>query len=170
MSDSSEVRLLRETPGFRELEPAVLETLLAKATRRRIGAGMRLFGAGEPFLGEVYIVSSGEIELHRADGRSDTATPGYLVGLSSYLGNSPYASSAVARLDTELLVITAADLRLAESREPGVRVRWDSAIRAGYRMNPRTFGGVSAGTLCPPSIGPGVPVTSVEIPVARLFA
>ena len=147
MSDSSEVRLLRETPGFRELEPAVLETLLAKATRRRIGAGMRLFGAGEPFLGEVYIVSSGEIELHRADGRSDTATPGYLVGLSSYLGNSPYASSAVARLDTELLVITAADLRLAESREPSLFDAINRLIGTALRArgpSPRlAFGGLT---------------------------
>ena len=133
MTDSTDSRLLRETPGFRDLDPDVLETLLSKASRRRIGAGATLFGAGEPFLGEVYIVSSGEIELRRADGRSDTATPGYLVGLSSYLGESPYASGAFARRDTELLVISASDLRDAETNEPTLFDAINRLIGTGLR-------------------------------------
>ena len=96
MKGPSDARLVRETPGFRDLDLAVLEALLAKATMRTIEAGSKLFDTGQTFLDEVYIVRRGQVELRRADGRVEVATPGYLVGLSSYLGDSPYASSAVA--------------------------------------------------------------------------
>lgn len=107
MKDSADVQLLRETPGFRDLEPALLESLLAKAANRKVGAGDTLFQAAQPFLDEVYIVRRGEIELQRSDGCSSKATPDHLLGLSSYLGESPYASSATALEDTELLVLPA---------------------------------------------------------------
>jgi CBS domain-containing protein len=118
MNSSGDVQLVRATPGFRDLDPAVLEALLATTKKRQINAGKSLFDVGQPFLDEVYIVRRGEIALQRANGRTEKAAPGYLVGLSSYLGDSPYASTAVAREDTELLVIPASELRQAERREP----------------------------------------------------
>ena len=81
MSGPADVRLVRETPGFRDLDASVLEALLAKATKRSIEAGGKLFDAGQAFLDEVYIVRRGQIELRRAGGRVEPATPGYLVGL-----------------------------------------------------------------------------------------
>ncbi len=133
MSSSGDVQLVRGTPGFRDLDPAVLEALLAATTKRQIGAGKTLFDSGQPFLGEVYIVRSGEIELRRSNGRLEKAAPGYLVGLSSYLGDSPYASSAVAREDTELLVIPASELRAAERREPSLFDAINRLIGSGLR-------------------------------------
>lgn len=133
MKCSSDVQLLRETPGFRGLDTAVLETLLGNTTKRQIHAGKALFSAGTPFLDEVYIVRRGEIELRRANGRTETATPGYLVGLSSYLGDSPYASTAIARVDTELLVITASELRQAERDEPTLFDAINRLIGTGLR-------------------------------------
>ena len=97
MKNSSDAQRLRETPGFRDLAPAVLEALLGKSTKRRIDTGKTLFEAGQPFLDEVYIVRRGKITLQRANGRTDMATPGYLVGLSSELGDAPEA--AIARGD-----------------------------------------------------------------------
>ena len=133
MSSSGDVQLVRRTPGFRDLDPAVLEALLAATTKRQIGAGKTLFDAGQPFLGEVYIVRSGEIGLRRSNGRLEKAAPGYLVGLSSYLGDSPYASSAVAREDSELLVIPASELRAAERREPSLFDAINRLIGSGLR-------------------------------------
>jgi CBS domain-containing protein len=133
MNNPSDVPLLRETPGFRDLDTAVLETLLEKTTKRHIDAGKTLFGAGQPFLDEVYIVRRGEVELRRANGRTEKATPGYLVGLSSYLGDSPYASTAVARKDTELLVITASEFRHAEQSEPTLFDAINRLIGTGLR-------------------------------------
>jgi CBS domain-containing protein len=133
MRDLTNAQLVGRTPGFRDLEPAVLEALLAKATRRRIGPGETLFEVGQPFLDEVYIVRLGEVELQRPDGRKEQATPGYLVGLSSYLGESPYASSAVAGNETELLVLPAAELRDAERREPALFDAINRLIGTGLR-------------------------------------
>ena len=67
--DLTDAQLVGRTPGFRDLDPAVLEALLAKATRRRIGPGETLFEVGQAFLDEVYIVRLGEVELQRPDGR-----------------------------------------------------------------------------------------------------
>ena len=140
MTNSSDAQRLRETPGFRDLAPAVLEALLGKSTKRRIDTGKTLFEAGQPFLDEVYIVRRGKIALQRADGRTDMATPGYLVGLSSYLGDSPYASSAIAGEDTELLVLTARDLREAERREPTLFDAINRLIGTGLRGRSVTVG------------------------------
>ena len=145
MSAPADVRLVRGTPGFRDLEPAVLEALLAKATKRSIEAGGKLFDAGQAFLDEVYIVRRGQIALRRADGRVEPATPGYLVGLSSYLGDSPYASSAVAREDTELLVLTASDLREAEGRESTLFDAINRLIGTGLRARSVTAGPAAGG-------------------------
>ena len=79
MSSSGDVQLVRETPGFRDLDPTVLEALLAATTKRQIDAGRTLFDVGQPFLDEVYIVRRGEIALQRANGRTEKAAPGYLV-------------------------------------------------------------------------------------------
>jgi len=145
MKTSADVRLLQQTPGFRDLDAATLQSLLARASKRSIGAGQTLFDAGEPFLGEVYIVRRGEIELRRADGRADTAIPGYLVGLSSYLGETPYASMAIARVDSELLVVTAPDLREAEARDATLFDAINRLIGTGLRarsISSRPFGGL----------------------------
>ncbi len=133
MKSSSDVRLVHETPGFRDLDPAVLEALLAGTSKRQVDAGKTLFDVGQPFLDEIYIVRRGEIELQRANGRTDKAAPGYLLGLSSYLGESPYASRAVAREDTELLVLPAAALRQAERREPELFDAINRLIGTGLR-------------------------------------
>ncbi|NCF28243.1 MAG: CBS domain-containing protein [Gammaproteobacteria bacterium] len=140
MTNSSDAQRLRETPGFRDLAPAVLEALLGKSTKRRIDTGKTLFEAGQPFLDEVYIVRRGKITLQRANGRTEMATPGYLVGLSSYLGDSPYASSAIAGEDTELLVLTARDLREAERREPTLFDAINRLIGTGLRGRSVTVG------------------------------
>ncbi len=145
MSGPADVRLVRETPGFRDLDASVLEALLAKATKRSIEAGGKLFDAGQAFLDEVYIVRRGQIELRRADGRVEPATPGYLVGLSSYLGDSPYASSAVAREDTELLVLAASDLREAERRESTLFDAINRLIGTGLRARSVTAGPAAGG-------------------------
>ncbi len=140
MKESSDARLVRETPGFRDLDQTVLEALLATASKRTVEAGTRLFDAGQAFLDEVYIVRRGQVALRRADGRVETATPGYLVGLSSYLGDSPYASSAVAGEDTELLVLAASELREAEARESSLFDAINRLIGTGLRARSVTAG------------------------------
>jgi CBS domain-containing protein len=133
MNDITDAQLVGQTPGFRDLEPAALERLLAGAGKRRLGAGDTLFEVGQAFLDEVYIVRRGEIELERPDGRRETAAPGYLVGLSSYLGDSPYASGATARSDVDLVVLPASRLREAEDREPALFDAINRLIGTGLR-------------------------------------
>ncbi len=145
MNSAGDVQLLRATPGFRDLDPAVLEALLATTKKRQINAGKSLFDVGQPFLDEVYIVRRGEIALQRANGRTEKAAPGYLVGLSSYLGDSPYASTAVAREDTELLVIPASELRRAERREPALFDAINRLIGSGLRARSVTASLASGG-------------------------
>jgi CBS domain-containing protein len=145
MKGSSDARLMGQTPGFRDLDPAVLGALLARAAERRLDAGETLFEVGQPFLDEVYIVRRGEIELQRANGRTEKATPGYLVGLSSYLGESPYASGAVAGDDTEVLVLPASELRDAERGEPALFDAINRLIGTGLRARSVTAGLASGG-------------------------
>lgn len=150
MKGSSNVQILRQTPGFRDLDPAVLGTLLARTSKRRLDAGETLFDMGQPFLDEVYIVRRGEIELQRADGRTDKATPGYLVGLSSYLGESAYASRAIAGAGTEVLVLPAGELRDAERREPALFDAVNRLIGTGLRAR-TVSAGLASGGLTQPS-------------------
>lgn len=145
MKISADVQLLGETPGFRDLAPEVLEALLAGAATRRLAAGEGLFEVGQAFLDEVYIVRRGEIALRRANGETDKATPGYLVGLSSYLGESPYASSAVAAHDTEVLVLPASKLRDAERREPALFDAINRLIAKGLRARSVTASTATGG-------------------------
>ena len=133
MNTLNDAQLVRETPGFRDLDTTVLQALLARTSKRRLDANETLFEVGQPFLGEVYIVRRGEVELQRANDRTDKATPGYLIGLSSYLGESPYASNAVAGNDTELLVLPASELRDAEHREPTLFDAINRLIGTGLR-------------------------------------
>ena len=150
MKVSSNVQLILETPGFRNVDPAALETLLARTSKRRLDAGETLFEIGQPFLDEVYIVRRGEVELQRADGRTDKATPGYLLGLSSYLGESPYASSAIATRETELLVLAAEAMRDAEREVPTLFDAVNRLIGAGLRARSVTAD-LSAAGLTQPS-------------------
>jgi CBS domain-containing protein len=133
MNHITDAQLVGQTPGFRDLEPAVLDSLLAGAAKRRLAPGDTLFEVGQAFLDEVYIVRRGEVELLRPDGRRETAAPGYLVGLSSYLGDSPYASGATARSEVELLVLPASALREAEDREPALFDAINRLIGRGLR-------------------------------------
>ncbi len=162
MKCSSDARLVGETPGFRDLRPAVLEALLAETSTRQVDAGKTLFDVGQPFLDEVYIVRRGEVELQRANGRTDKATPGYLVGLSSYLGKSPYASKAIAGENTELLVLPAAELRRAEHREPELFDAINRLIGTGLRARSVTASITTGGLTQPVASVMSTPLSTCQ--------
>jgi CBS domain-containing protein len=120
LNNTLDTRFLRETPWFSEIEPAVLSDLLAKSTRRSLGAGETLFREGHAFHGVVYILQSGEMEVRRAHGATETPMAGYLLGLSSYLADTPYPATALARTDVELFVITGEALWALERQHPAL--------------------------------------------------
>jgi signal-transduction protein with cAMP-binding, CBS, and nucleotidyltransferase domain len=128
-----DLHLIQQTPGFRDLESRVVEALLEKTTRRSLQAGEHLFETGQEFLEEVYILCRGSVELHRSDGRIERSPPGYLLGLSSYLSESPYASTAMALDAAEVLVLGAADLRRLEGEHPTFFDAINRLIAVGLR-------------------------------------
>jgi CBS domain-containing protein len=118
MPARTDSRFLRDTPWFRELNPLILDDLLEHATPKTAVPGETLFSEGQAFLGEVYILHSGEIEVRRPTGRTEKPMPGYILGLSSYLADTPYPATAVAATEAKLFVVSGAALWALEHRHP----------------------------------------------------
>ena len=133
MDLDARITLLRGTAGFADVEAEVLKALVATAKPRILAAGERLFTSGEEYQREVYVLVAGEIELQRADGRLEYPPPGHLLGLSSYLTETPYASTATARSEVELLVVSAASLHRLERQHAALFDTFNRLIVLGLR-------------------------------------
>jgi len=151
---------LAATPAFADLDPALAAELLAGAPPRTLEAGERLFAAGEEFRGEVYVLERGRLEVRRVTGEHEHPPPGYLVGLSSFLADSPYASTAVALEECLLRVIPAAHLRALERRRPELFDALNRLIARRLREQTLTPVSVSAPLAVPVSRAMSAPLVS----------
>ena len=97
---------LKNTPVFRDLNPDLLNSLLAKGERRTMAAGDVVFKASEPYKRELSIILQGSVGIQRDAGQSYLLGEGDFVGLSSFLDNEPYSSTAIVETETELLVFS----------------------------------------------------------------
>ena len=133
MNKSSQVSLLADTPGFRGTDPAILRALLARAAPRTLADGEVLFSTGDEFRGEIYMLETGRVKLTRPGGVTHYPPPGYLLGLSSYLGESTYTSSVSAVSDARVLAIRATDLNRLEKKFPALFDAFNRTIALGIR-------------------------------------
>jgi CBS domain-containing protein len=133
MSKSSQISLLADTPGFRGTDPAILRALLARAAPRTLTDGEVLFSTGEEFRGEIYMLETGRVKRTRPGGVTYYPPPGYLLGLSSYLGESTYTSSVSAVSEARVLAIRATDLNRLEKELPALFDAFNRTIALGIR-------------------------------------
>lgn len=124
---------LEQTPAFGELSTEVLVALTHNTRPRTLASGQTLFSAGEGFHEKLYILGSGEIAVHRVDGRIYSPAVGSIIGLSCYLSGGPYTSTAVASTKVELLCISADVLRSLERRFPALADALDRTIVSALR-------------------------------------
>jgi uncharacterized membrane protein len=99
---------------------------------KKVPAGETLFQAGQP--GEsLFIVRSGEIELYIKDTAGQKivltiASAGDMFGELSLLDSGPRTATAIALLDTELLVLDRDDLLLLFQRKPDAALHMLAAM------------------------------------------
>ncbi len=133
MNKSSQVSLLADTPGFRGTDPTMLGALLAGAVPRTLADGEVLFSTGEEFRGEIYMLETGRVKRTRPGGATYYPPPGYLLGLSSYLGESTYTSSVSAISEARVVAIRATDLNRLEKEFPALFDAFNRTIALGIR-------------------------------------
>jgi CRP-like cAMP-binding protein len=108
-SDSELLTFLCSLPLFAYLDQPSARALAAACRLRRLSKGEILFFHSEPG-DSVYIVRSGEVSivLNSPDGREmviDEMHPGEILGELGLLTGKPRSAGAIARVNTELLVI-----------------------------------------------------------------
>lgn len=101
-----EQKTLAASSIFSRLDPLLLEQMVAKGELRTVTANTSLFCLGDQYVGEVYIVLSGAVQVQRRDGQAYAVTVGDFVGLSGYLDRAPYSSTAFCPGEVVLLVIS----------------------------------------------------------------
>jgi CRP/FNR family transcriptional regulator len=115
MSLEQRINVLAKSALFRNLPDAALAKLAAHSIERKLRQGQILFTTNEPASG-LYIVLSGSVRAFREniEGREQTIhverTGGILAEVAVFDGG-PYPSTAVADEDSEVLFITAEDVR-----------------------------------------------------------
>jgi CBS domain-containing protein len=127
------VATLRATPGLQEVPDEALAALCAAARSRQLADGEALFSAGDEFRSEIYLLAKGAIEIRRVAGRVERPDPGYFLGLSGYLAEAPYASTAVALGPATVGVLGDADLNRLERAHPALFDAINRLIAIGLR-------------------------------------
>jgi CRP-like cAMP-binding protein len=112
-SNESDADFIRRVPLFNSLNQRQAEKLLQIIHIREYSEGEIVFREGDPGVG-MYIIRSGEIELHRersgSSGRFAVLGPGDFFGDIALLNESPRSASAVCSRKTTLYGLFRHDL------------------------------------------------------------
>ncbi|MEJ8849340.1 Crp/Fnr family transcriptional regulator [Variovorax rhizosphaerae] len=108
------MNVFAENPWFKALPPAEAEALLAAATPRHLAAGEFLFQQGDPVdspTGGFFGLASGLLKLCilHPDGNEAILTiiePGNWIGELAVIEGAPRGNTAIAVLDTDVLVVS----------------------------------------------------------------
>lgn len=132
---------LRAGELFAHLDEAAAEALLARARVLTLPPGSTLFEPGESYRRALFVLYDGQMELEREDGERLPQRPGAVLGLSNYLDNEPYATTARAVETATVLELPALDLQALEAEHPSLfdalnriiadRIRTSSAAARG---------------------------------------
>ncbi len=111
MAPLSTAGWLQSLPDFQNVPAGQLQWFAGRTTRRRIAAGESLFKAGEAISFTCLLVS-GRLNLVSPQGKiTATLEAGDISGMLPYSRLKAATSSAVASVDTELILFPAQDLR-----------------------------------------------------------
>jgi CBS domain-containing protein len=103
---------------FRGLDQNLLRRLIERSDRKILTDGEVIFRVGQPYAGVVFILLQGDMAVRRPDGQSYRVLPGDFLGLSSYLDDQPYGSTAAAVGSAEILVMAADTFRELQREFP----------------------------------------------------
>ncbi|OUD15053.1 DUF294 nucleotidyltransferase-like domain-containing protein [Thioflexithrix psekupsensis] len=108
---------LRHVPAFAELDEAARQHIAACFRTRMLGSGEALFTAGQAYVESIFLLKSGDLRLHQEQHTLRLAA-GEFIGLLNALDGSPYASSAIAHSEVQLLFVHAPRLQAIEAMCP----------------------------------------------------
>lgn len=120
----SQVPILRNVPLFAEIDDAVLERMATRCVPRAVGAGFRLFSAGDRCVG-LYVVLEGRVRIFRTspEGREQTLAvegPGRAVAELPLVDGGTYPASATTDVPSRLLFLPRAEFEHAFRTDPDV--------------------------------------------------
>jgi len=121
-------KLLMRSSIFRDLEPGLIPAMLEQGRRREMAPGSVLFHTGDHYLCEIYIVLAGSVQIRRPDGETYDVAPGDFVGLSSFLDQAPYSSTALSRDVGEVLVLSEEAFSRIKADFPGLSTAVNRSI------------------------------------------
>jgi CRP-like cAMP-binding protein len=107
---------------------SALKLLERLVPSQRYGAGEVIFQAGE-FGYQMFVVSSGEVDLLNGDEHVETLTAGGTFGEQALLDPAPRSLTAVARTECVVLLVNARAFRLLVEHSP------EAAIQMMARAN-----------------------------------
>lgn len=127
-----QVEMLAEIEFFEMLEEDDRTALAEVIDFEKLEAGQLLFKTGEPG-DSLYIVRSGEIELHITDTTGqkivlNVVRSGEMFGELSLLDSGPRSATATALVETELLVLDRDDLLLLFQKKPDAALHMLAAM------------------------------------------
>jgi CBS domain-containing protein len=151
-----DIQTLKQTDGLKSVPDRTLQRLLeACGPECPVAEGEHLYREGDEYQGRVFLVCSGSFELSSENRPPRLSPPGYLMGLSSYLSDAPYTSSARAIAPSSVLAIEAAELRAIEREHPPLAAAFDRFIRASLELR---------------RVNTGVGPASLSLPVSRAMS
>lgn len=132
------VHQLARTPELSGLSHHTLQSVATQLEPRKLAAGQYLFRTGDTANG-LFLVESGCIET-RSDGESEKqdAQPGILLGALALLTNKPHTTTAIAKEDSLLWVLSVDDFQTINSRQPGLRRSLGRNVRARLSRSDQT--------------------------------
>jgi CBS domain-containing protein len=111
---------LHNTENFADVEESALRALISASSVLVLQPDEFLFRSGQPYGSRLFILYEGLVERRRDRGGDIKVGPGAILGLSNYLDNSPYHTTAVALEDCTLLAVPADALQRLEMLEPSL--------------------------------------------------
>lgn len=105
---------------FAHLEPTDREALYGAGTPLALPSGAIVYHEGDTYRREVFLIESGELTVTRERREPEQPPPGYLLGVSSYLSEAPYAATVTAVGDVRLRRIRHEQLVRLEAKHPAI--------------------------------------------------
>lgn len=120
MSTDQPVKLqqLAQSKTFAGVDMEVLQALINQSQSVGYEKGSTVFKRGEHYKHKLFIIYQGKVELQRLDNRLRQLAEGDLLGLSNYLDENDYTSTAICRTDSLILEITDKALQSLEAGFP----------------------------------------------------